>query len=279
MDNSVFLDEEHIPMVHEDNDYDDYNTLNTSRIDETSFTVPDAMEATSTLRLRQKVKRDKINAFYRHLNVTDNPDSINLDRFRLTKDPKKGVTTFEFYNGGRWVPLIKQTGNFFSAKTLRNRFGGVNTIKKILGVDKTPPALNRSFKASTKLIHELPIDIEMESIPPEELSSLTEEIHVKTREASQNTDFDMRELLRIDKALQNIQDDLLNNTSELTEVNKSIKRNTKKLQEVENDPTYSDEQRQLYRDRLDNLNTEKQASLEILLQNRKDLQTQVARIR
>ena len=81
----------------------------------------------------------------------------------------------------------------------------------------------------------------------------------------------MRELLRIDKALQNIQDELLNNTSELTEVNKSIKRNTKKLQEVENDPTYSDEQRQLYRDRLDTLNTGKQASLEILLQNRKDL--------
>ena len=31
------------------------------------------------------------------------------------------------------------------------------------------------------------------------------------------------------------------------------------MEEVENDPTYSDEQRQLYRDRLDNLNTKKQA--------------------
>ena len=51
------------------------------------------------------------------------------------------------------------------------------------------------------------------------------------------------------------------------------------LEEVENDPTYTDEQRQLYRDRLDDSNTEKQASLEILSQNRKDLQAQVARIR
>ena len=34
-----------------------------------------------------------------------------------------------------------------------------------------------------------------------------------------------------------------------------------------------------YRDRLDGLNTEKQAKLEILSQNRKDLQTQVARIK
>ena len=51
-----------------------------------------------TLRLRQKVKRDKLSALYRHLNVTGNPDLIDLDRFRLTKDPKKGVTIFECYN-------------------------------------------------------------------------------------------------------------------------------------------------------------------------------------
>ena len=119
----------------------------------------------------------------------------------------------------------------------------------------------------------------MESIPLEELSSLIEDIHIKTREALQNTDLDTREFLGIDKALQSIQGELLNNTSKLTEINKRIKRDTKKLEEVENDPTYTDEQRQLYRDRLDDLNTEKQARLKILSQNRKDLQTQVARIR
>ena len=51
------------------------------------------------------------------------------------------------------------------------------------------------------------------------------------------------------------------------------------MEEVENNSTYSDEQRQLYRDRLDDLNTEKHARLEILSRNRKDLQTQVARIK
>ena len=57
--------------------------------------------------------------------------------------------------------------------------------------------------------------------------------------------------------MQGIHGELLNNTSKLTEINKLIKRDTKKLEEVENHPTYSDEQRQLYRDRLDDLNTEK----------------------
>ena len=119
----------------------------------------------------------------------------------------------------------------------------------------------------------------MEIIPLMEVLSFVEDIHLKTREASQNTDLDMREFLGIDKALRSIQGELLNNTSTLTEINKRKKRDTKKLEEVENYPTYSDEQRHLYKDRLDELNTEKQTRLEILSQNRKDLQTQVARIK
>ena len=83
----------------------------------------------------------------------------------------------------------------------------------------------------------------MESIPLTELSPLAEDIHTKTREASQNTDLDMLELLGIDKALHTIQGDLANNASKLTEINKRIKRDSKKLKEVEDDPTYSDEQR------------------------------------
>ena len=118
----------------------------------------------------------------------------------------------------------------------------------------------------------------MESIPLMELSSFVEDIHVKTRETSQNTDHDIGEFLGIDKALQTIQGEPVNNTSKLTEINKHIKRDTKKLEEVENDPTYSDEQRQLHRDRLDYLNTEKQARLKILSRKRKDLQTQIIRI-
>ena len=141
MDNPIFVDEETIPMIHRDEDYDDYNTPNTSRIDETSFTEPDATEATSFLQLRQKVKQDKLTALYRHLNVAG--------------------------------------------------------------------------------------------------------------------DLEMREFLGIDKALQSIHGELLNNTSKLTEINKRIEGDTKKLEEVENDPTYSDEQRQLYKDRLDDLNTKK----------------------
>ena len=75
MDNPRFVDDENIPLVHdEDIEYDDYNTPNTSRVDETSFTMPCSTDkgTTSTLRLRQKVKRDKLAALYRHLNIAGN---------------------------------------------------------------------------------------------------------------------------------------------------------------------------------------------------------------
>ena len=65
-----------------------------------------------------------------------------------------------------------------------------------------------------------------------ELSSLMESIYVKTREASPLTDLDMGEFLGIDKALQNVHGELLNNTSKLTENNKLVKKKSKKLQEV-----------------------------------------------
>ena len=99
---------------------------------------------------------------------------------------------------------------------------------------------------------------------------MAREIHVKTREALQNTFLDIQEFLGINKALQSIQGELLNNNSKLTAIDKIIQGDTKNLEEVENDPTYTVEQRQLYRDRLDDVNTEKQARLEILSQNRKD---------
>ena len=84
-------------------------------------------------------------------------------------------------------------------------------MKNFLAINKTPSTLERSFKAATKLRRELLADIQMESIPLMKLSSLAEDILIKTREALQNTHPDMREILRIDKALQKIHSELVNN--------------------------------------------------------------------
>ena len=79
MDNPRFADEETIPLVQFE-DYDDYNTTDTSRVDER-----DTNDATSILQLRQKVKRDKITALYRHLNVTGGSGLVDRDRLMIKK--------------------------------------------------------------------------------------------------------------------------------------------------------------------------------------------------
>ena len=200
--------------------------------------------------------------------MTGDPDLVDIDRFMIKKKSKTDNTDLLFFDGKLWQFVNdKRISNFLAAKTLLEKFGGLNIMKSVLGLDETPSTLEKSFKAETKLRYGLRTDIEMKSIPLEELLSLVEDIHVKTREALQNTDLDMREFLGIGKVLQSIQGELLNSTSKLRELNKRIGKDTKKLKEVENDPLYSDQQRQLYRDRLDDLNTKKHVTLEILSQN------------
>ena len=87
MDNLRIVDQETITLV-QDEDYDDDNTPNTSRVDETSFTGPDATDATSNLQLRQKVKQDKITTFCKHLNVASDPGLANIDQFMIKKYSK-----------------------------------------------------------------------------------------------------------------------------------------------------------------------------------------------
>ena len=100
MDKIAFVDEETIGMVHQDEeDYDDYRTPDTSRIDETSFTVSDTKEATSTLGLRQKLKRDKIVSLYRYLDVTGDPGLTDLDRFTIKKKTRTDNTDLLFLDG------------------------------------------------------------------------------------------------------------------------------------------------------------------------------------
>ena len=83
-----------MPLINQDENYDEYRTPETtpSRVDETSFTESATTEAASTLRLRQKLKRDKIVSLYRYLGVTGDPGFANLYRFMIKKNIKTGNT-------------------------------------------------------------------------------------------------------------------------------------------------------------------------------------------
>ena len=89
-------------------------------------------------------------------------------------------------------PFNKTNRRRFRTKDIKRKIWWIiNIMKNVLSLDETPSVLEGSVKVASKLKCELPTDLQIESIPLKELSSLAEEIHIKTQEASQNTDLDM----------------------------------------------------------------------------------------
>ena len=76
--------------------------------------------------------------------------------------------------------------HFLASKTLKDRSCGFFDF----------------FKAAIKIKHESPTGIQMGSVPLMELLILAEDIHVKTKKASQNTDSNIQKVSVIDTALQ-----------------------------------------------------------------------------
>ena len=60
-------------------------------------------KAKSALQLKQKVKRDKLSALCRHLNVTHNLDQVDTDQLKLKKkEGKTGNTDLLFADDRNW---------------------------------------------------------------------------------------------------------------------------------------------------------------------------------
>ena len=119
-DNPVFVHDEDIPhlMMNDDYDYEEsrYDTPDTSRIEETSFTTE---HPEVRLRQRQRLLHDYIEDLYRYLDVDPgNIDLVNPDLFKVEKS-KTGAVELRFFNGETWVSLTnKQTGKVPSKKYL-----------------------------------------------------------------------------------------------------------------------------------------------------------------
>ena len=252
--------------------------------DETSFTTPATTPVpSSTTSLRVKLKIDKISDLYRHLGVPDDidPKRANLDYFRLRLNEKSGASMLEFFKNGEWKNLTnKKTGEWLADSTLKERLGGEAGIRLNLGIE-TPERFVQQKQAVKKLNALIPTDLEMESISLEDLSRSVAEI-----EHELETDQDilpMRELLGLDKALQRIQGELANNVAKLGKLDEHVEHENKKLRDAENDSGLSEEDKEYHKkniqERLKSLKEERDVRLELASQNKKELQSQYARIR
>ena len=284
MENPTFIDDENIPLInsHEDEDAP-YTPMQSEggTTEETSFSTPSReTPGSKIIPLSNELKRQKIQALHQELGITGDVNLAELDRFQLNLNEKTRNSELKFFNGQDWILLTnKHTGGFLAEGSLIRKMGGANAMKNMLGLDTTPSQSDRSKTAARKLASIIPTDLQMDNISMEDLSRTITTVEHEVKEASQNTDLNMREMLGLDKALQRVQGELANNLGKLTSIKEHIEREEQKLRDVKNDPSYTDEQRKEVQARLERLKEEHSARLELVSQNKNELQGQYARIR
>ena len=189
---------------------------------------------------------------------------------------------------GEWVSLNKQDGEFRSPKEIYKLVGSKKGFKTAFNEDVPPDLLQN--KATPKKVVERANEMisNLENIEMDNLEKTADNLDnfgVDLRRAANDSEMSdalpMRELLGLDKALQRIQGELANNMGKLTDLDKHIGRENRKLEEVENDPAINDKEalKREIASRLDDLKEERSTRLELASQNKKEMQSQVARIR
>ena len=202
---------------------------------------------------RREITRSEVKKLYDHMGVdVDNVD-LNLDKFRTRS--ADGFKLLEYEKNGRWYSLTRKTDGEFKTPDQINKII-TKTAQKQLGL---------SIKRLDDLI---PTKREVEHIELKDLNSRVTEIRDVIEPLP------TRELLALDKALQRIQGELMNGTSKLTELDESIKRNKRKLEEAD-----TEHQKQRIKERLERLKEEHAVRLESISQIKEKLSSQFARIR
>ena len=250
-----------------------YENADEGKTEETSFwddlDPGSDIQGEATL-LRMQRMQDDIEEKDRQINA--------LERNFNVKIPREQRTRFRLSNGylqvennGSYINLTKSNGEFLASSTLRTRLGA-SLARELLGIE-TPKAVKIRSRI---LLDEMPTEIEMEELAPDKIEEV---IDKTTKEIAVNTELDMREFLGIDKALTRIKGELENNTSKLSEIDNHLEKERGKLAEVKDDEGTSESVKQRVRDRIKALKEEREARLEIISQNKKELASQFARIR
>ena len=83
----------------------------------------------------------------------------------------------------------------------------------------------------------------------------------------------------MDKALRRVYGEIINNAAKVSELDKQLDCDRGKLEELRDDPSYSEELKNRIQERIENAETKGKSRLEVLLQNKKELRSQVSRIK
>jgi len=282
------------PLIHneEREDYSDRDQWSSHDQQESSFITPDTSYQTpvskTTTVMSREITRQKLANLYRHLDV-EGDVGVNIDRFRTRRNEKLGFTILEFDKTGQgdWVNLTnKRTGEFLKVSSLKNAFGGSIAMQSMLGLEITPPQVEKSLSQVRSVLDRTPTELEMQEMSNEQLIDKIPEIQQLTRDIETNTDFDddqnMRDIKGLNKALQTLRGELKIGVAKLDYVDKQIEHQKGKIKAIagkEYDNPGGEKLREREQSRLDELRAERRLRIDIMEVHRKALSTEFSRLR
>ena len=218
------------------------------------YETPKAPSGSKISAMQREIKKQEVKKLFEYMDFDETNIDLNLDLFRVKND--KGMNILEFQKNNRWFNLTRKDNGEF----------------------KTPGEINKIFtKRNLRqlgLIKSLDINIptprEVANMEPDKLKEKLNIIRNILNEMPP-----MRELQGLEEALQRIDGDFLNSAGKLTELKEDIVRQQNKLKE----PTITANQREAIQKRLKGFQDEYKVRLESLSLQKKELQSQFARIR
>ena len=246
--------------------------------EETSFSTPTGLSQ------KERFLIGKINSLFEHVDVEEVNPNLGLDRFQYEKDPRTHKLVLKFKkNNGKWTNLTnKETGEWLADSSLKKNLGGERGMIEIFGqiperfkllkeAAKTP---ERQAAKNQHKMKNISTAREMESIP------LHDDEHDDEHEIDEIDEHEI-DILRL--GIRTIQDELTAIDNKIDELDRHITHENEKLQDSENDPELSKEDKEFnkknIKERLNRIKEEKDIQLELASQNKKALQSQFARIR
>ena len=228
--------------------------------------------------LRRELLETKVDDYYKAIGME--PDVKDYNAFEFGKDDRSLFVKTK--DGKVQLTHKNDPSKFLSLETVKSRMGGARGIREHLSLSSYEQKV--SSKVATQLEktqRKLPANIE--TIPMEELPAITENVReslgeLDVNDTTMNSDLPLREILALDRSLQSIRGELTNNLAKLGEIDDHIEREKNKLVQAD-DENLDTQVKQRIESRLQDLNAERAARLEVLSENREQLRSQVSRIR
>ena len=277
--------------IRDDPTYDDDSDFQTAETRFGGGTIDVApVETPLTLSLEEEKIRKVVDTAYKKWNDDSGgpPEGvIQYNKFRIS--PVGGLMLKVFPD--LWL-MNKNTGEPRALSTIAGEAGGLAAIRDVMGYEdygkvsqKSRREMAAALPALLKTNDDLAIaQAKIKSLPPQDLpaavssaekaiSSIVETMETTLSEV--DASLPLREIRGLDKALQTIRGELVNNLAKLTELDNHITREQNKLDE----PDIGEFERRRIAERIRDLKDERVSRLEAASASREALRSQISRIR